>query len=371
MTSLSEAPPTDRVVRARESWSGQRKVAPIRVWAWVGAGVLALQAYIYAAWIVSGNATPTPTGPTPVPGWMRIAAHTWEVVGITAFLAFLWFLVIRPWRRNGRLTLDGLFILAFLSLQWQDPVINYTQAWYSENSVFFNLGSWTSNIPGWSSPNGHLMPQPVLWTVPAYIWLLFGGVMVINRVMAGIQRRCPRLSNPGLIGITWLIVGTVDLLLEPMLTRLGFYHFGGSIRWLTINAGTYYQFPIYEAAMMGGLVTAWACVRYFRDDHGRTLADRGIEQMRVTGGRLTAVRGLALVGLLNVVFLAVYNIPAQFFGLHADTWPTDITTRSYFTNGLCGEGTTYACPGPGVPIPRRGSRHLTPDGSLSMDPMPS
>jgi hypothetical protein len=147
--------------------------------------------------------------------------------------------------------------------------------------------------------------------------------------------------------------------------RLGFYQLGGSISWLTLFRGHYYQFPIYEAFFMSAIWTGWASLRYFRNDRGQTLTDRGIEQLRVNGGRRTGVRFLALVGAFNLVFVLFYNIPIQFFALHADSWPTDITTRSYMTNGICGDGTEYACSGADIPIPRSGSRHVTPQGDLS------
>jgi hypothetical protein len=169
----------------------------------------------------------------------------------------------------------------------------------------------------------------------------------------------------------WVMFVVVDLLVEPQMARLGFWSFGGSISWLTLFHGHYYQFPIYESLFISAMWTAWAAIRFFRDDSGHLITDRGIEKLRVQGGKRTCVRFLALVGAFNIAFLLLYNIPIQVFALNADSWPTDVTQRTYMTNGLCGVGTSYACSGPSVPIPRPGSVHLTPEGTLSPGRQPA
>lgn len=66
---------------------------------------------------------------------------------------------------------------------------------------------------------------------------------------------------------------------------------------------------------------------------------------------------------MNVVF-AGYNLGFGLVGLHGGPVPEDILRRPYFTNGLCGPGTGYSCPGPDVPIPRPSSRHMDHNGNL-------
>jgi hypothetical protein len=79
---------------------------------------------------------------------------------------------------------------------------------------------------------------------------------------------------------------------------------------------------------------------------------------RRTGG--IGIRLLAIVGACNVCFALSYNVPVQIFGIHQGTWIDDVQERSYLTGGICGPGTDYACPGPGRPIHRNDSIHLTP-----------
>ena len=59
-----------------------------------------------------------------------------------------------------------------------------------------------------------------------------------------------------------------------------------------------------------------------------------------------------------------YNLPMGLVSMHADPWPKDVLKRSYFTNGMCGPGTTYACAGPDVPLARPHSADVSPTGEL-------
>lgn len=347
--------------------SAQPRFAPVQVWAAVGALFLALETYVFAAWIVSGEATPTPTGPTPVPTSMQVAVRSFEVLSLVFFAAFVYVFVVRPWRREGRITLDGLFVIMFMTLYWQDPILNYSQFWFTYNGAFVNLGSWSSKIPGWLAPQGHRFVEPLILPV-VYVWLFFGLAVFGCTVMRKAHQRWPRLSGFGLVMICLALLFSIDLLLEPPVVALGIESYPGAMKGLSIFPGTVGQFPLYESLLLGGWMTAYAALRYFRDDRGHTLAERGIDQVRTTPRRATLLRFLALVGIGNVIFIVTYNIPYQVFALHADTWPKQIQTRSYFTHGMCGPGTEYACSSPRVPVPRPNSAHLGPDGNLVVPP---
>src|SRR3954447_26040529 len=103
---------------------GERRFRPVLLWAGFGAFFLALQAYIYTGLISSGEATRTPAGPTPIPTGMKLAIHSWEVGSAVASLVILYYFLIRPWRRERRLTLDGILCLTAFTIFWQDTIIN-------------------------------------------------------------------------------------------------------------------------------------------------------------------------------------------------------------------------------------------------------
>jgi hypothetical protein len=327
---------------------------------------VALQLFIYTAWLTSGDVRRTPDGPDAVPHWMQVVAHTWEIGGLFVVSGFVYFVLVRPWRRDRRFPLDGYFMLGFLSIYWQDMLMNYTQHWVTQNTTFWlQRGSWNAEIPGWLSPHGNLIPEPIALVAPQYLYFLFGGIMVSCWVMRKAKERRPQLGVAGLLLVAYLFFVAFDLLMEPPLMRLGMFAYPGAIRSLSLFPGKYYQFPIYEAPMFAITLTALAAVRYFKNDRGQTLAERGTENLRAGPRRTGVVRGLALVGVLNVIYLFSYMVPVQWFALHADPWPADIVnSRSYLTDGLCGRGTTYRCSGPDTPIPRPGSDHVDPEGRL-------
>jgi len=331
-------------------------------WATLGGVLLAVEAWALAGWVVSGDASSTPTGADPVPGHMKVAIHGAEAVSVVAFVVFVALVVVRPWRREGRITLDGLFCLAFFTVFWQDTFSNFFQHWFSYNAEFIDLGSWDSHVPGWLAPHGNLVAAPLFLHL-AYVWGIFGAALLGCVVLRRAKTRWPRLGPAGLMGIAFGFFVVVEGLAEPGMLLSGFATYPGSIRWLTLFDGHYYQFPINEWLLFALAWASWCCLRFFRDDHGHTIAERGLERVGLRGARRTGLRFLALVGATNAAFLVCYSLPNALFGLYADPWPADVTSRSYFSY-LCGPTTAYSCPGPGVPIPRRGSSHLGPDGRL-------
>lgn len=364
MTMLGERPPVPAASSGRTTEVEEKTFKPVKLWAVIGVAFLALEIWALTGWIVSGNATPTPVGSSEVPLYMKVFIRTWEVVAFPALGVFLWHFMIKPWRREGRITTDGLFCLVFATIWWQDPMSNYIVPYFTYNAYLVNYGTWISNIPGWILPNAHKIAEAPIWTFPIYVYLVFGLAVTGNVVMRKAKARWPQLSKAGLFGVCFAFFFVVDIILEPILMFMGFWSYPGIVKELSLFYGNYYQFPLYEALLWGGVWACWSSLRYFRNDKGETVAERGIEELKVGPRAKTGVRFLALAGICNFAFLFVYNIPQQFFALNADPWPEDIAKRSYFTNGLCGEGTEYACAGPHTPMARRDSARVSPDGKL-------
>jgi hypothetical protein len=339
------------------------RLVPAAVWATIGGLFLVFEVYLLGAWLLSGPER-TPIGPDPLPGWMEIAVRAFEIGGLIAFAAVFYLVIIRPFRRLGRLSADGILALALITLWWQDPLSDYFVPWFTYNTAFTNWGSWLGHVPGVLLPNAERFADSPVWTLPMYLYLVFGSTILGCAFMRWARRRWPGLSTVGLIGVTALFFFTFDLTLESICMRLGFWAYPGAISWLTMFHGHYYQLPLTEVLIITPWWTSFTCIRYFKNDKGETLAERGLERLRVQGKRRTGVRFLALVGIYNIAFLAFYNIPAAVQGLWASPWPQDILERRYLTNGLCGPGTDYACPGPGLPINRPDSVHVSPDGRL-------
>lgn len=322
-------------------------------WAVAGGLIVAMMAFVFARWFLSGRAIPTDPGPDPISlvelrfiFWVQIVAI---VMGIVAFLGF----VILPWRRQGRMTTTGMLYVCWLTLFFQDPMMSYSSAALFYNSHMVNLGSWTLGaMPGWMSPNGNNLPEPLLLIIVGYTIIGYSLCFPVLAVLNSIKARFPRLSRFRLaaIGIATLIL--LDTIFESLLLRTGVYAYPAGIRWMTLFAGQTYQFPLSEGLTYGGgVIGSTLVLLLYRDDRGETWVERGLDKVRLgTSGRQW-VKFLALLAYVHVCMFAFFFVPTQWFALHADAFPTGYP--SYMTNGLCVYGDDRKhCPGPGVSMPR-------------------
>lgn len=361
-TTTTASPGASRRPRLQPTDSAA-KGDTVKWWARIGALFVALTLYQWGSWILGGNLESNPRR-GPVPGWQLAFARFEEVLGPVVALLFVYFFIYKPWRSERRVTLDGLLIIVFLQM-WalQDPWVDYLRPWSLYSTVWTNIGCPQCHAPGWLSPK--TMSEPILFMWGAYLGALLGAIIVANRIMSAAKRRWPHISTIKLVGIAFAFLCLMDFFMESAWLLTGAYTYGGAVRGLSLWAGRYYQFPVYEIVLWGAAWTALACVRFFRNDKGQTVAERGIDELRTSAGRETGLRLLALIGICNVIFLA-YNISVNIAGLHADNYPRSILSRAYLTGNMCGAYTETACPGPQVPIPvGPDSARVTPHGTVA------
>lgn len=335
---------------SRWSPDGARRVVAVKWWAAVGGVALAVQIGLYSTWIASGPVR-TPSGPTPVPDWMRISVRGWEIASVVLGLVVLMRFVVGPWRRERRLTLDGMLVIALFLNFWQEPLANYGGYWAVWNTEFVQFGSWLGSVPGGLVHNPSRFAEPVLFAFPGYAWIGLFAAMSLNVAMGRIHRRHPRMGRLGLFGTAWVFAFPALLVAEGLWLRLGLFSFPGGIRWLTLFRGHYYQIALNEIICFSVVLAGWATLRYCTDDRGLTFAEKGSEDVHATPRRRTAMRLLAVIGAVNAIYFVGYNVPHYWFATHADSWPQDVQNRSYLTNGLCGPGTDFDCRGPRLPNP--------------------
>ncbi len=346
----------------------QSKVKPVTIWAAVGGALLVLQLYVWIRWITGPYFERVPAGPSDPPMYMKVPLMANAIVLWRRLCRFaIWWFIVRPWRRERRITLDGMLLVSMGLMFFQDPLLNYFNTWCTYNTWLFNRGSWSPYIPGWVSPEepGHQVPEPLLTNVPGYAY----GVLLITIVgcwvMRKIKARWPNISNLRLIVVTYAFTFVLDFVMEGcFLLPIGLFTYPGAIRAVSINAGTYYQWPVYEGLMWGGVQAALCCLRYFTDDRGRTVVERGLDRVRGGVVKQQFIRFLAIFAGVSACFFFLYNVPAQWFGMHADPWPEDVQQRSYFNGGTCGAGSDQPCPNPVLPLPTRRSGYINNDGRL-------
>lgn len=337
----------------------------VQIWAFFGAALLILQLYVWFQWITGPYFVPVPTGVSDPPMYMKVMLGINAGVLVCGLPFAIWYFWIRPWRRERKITFDGMLMLATGLMVFQDPLLNYFNTWCTYNTWLWNMGAWTSHIPGWVSPEepGRMVSEPLLNNFIGYGYGVVLTVILGCWVMGKIKARLPNISNLRLIGLTYVYAILFDFVMEGLiLLPMGFYTYPGAIQALSINAGTYYQYPIYEGFMWGGVETAICCLRYFTDSQGRSIVERGLDD--VSGGfvRQQLTRFLAIFAAVSASFFFIYMVPAQWLGMHADPWPEDIQKRSYFIGGICGEGTDKLCPHPALPVPTKKSGYVDKDG---------
>lgn len=341
---------------------------PVVLWGAFGAVMLAFIVYVWVSWITGPYFERVPAGPSDPPTWMKAELIVQMVLCTGSIFALIGWFTIRPLVKQRRMTLDGMLMIIFFTFWFQDPLSAYTGHWFTYNAWMPNMGSWVAEVPGWGSfgEPGAMIPEPYLWTAGVYVWssalVVFLGCWFMRKCKA----RWPWMTRYHLIAACFGLMVVVDLVLEAIIWMpLGTYQYPGAGH-LAINEGTYYQFPIWEAPLFGAFLTGIACLRYFRNDKGETWAERGVSKIETGPKRKQLLRFLALLGAGHAMFLALYNIPAAMFvSTHTTEWPADIQKRSYFTDGICGDGTGRLCPGGSLPLQKgKDSYAVSPDGEL-------
>jgi hypothetical protein len=337
--------------------------APARspvVWLWAAAGAASTSVILWAvsAWMLSDDFKTSPRGPDPISHTRLVALHLFEAAVFGGGLVMLWTFLVRPRLRERRFTFDGMMIVAVLLMYFYDPLDNYFNYTFSYNAHFLNFASWARYIPGLQAPNQNLFPEPFLVMGGFYAIFMFGSAVFGCWYMRRVRARHPALTNLGLFARLFAVVLVLDLVVENVFMRTQFAAYPGTVHSLSLFPGKYYQFPLYEPFIIALYVMGITALRWFRDDRGQSVAERGMETLRLGDRSRTAVRFLAVTGFVHVWFIVGYFVPYNFFALKADTFPP---LPSYLRAGICGQGTGYACPSDSVPIPHGKSLHVAPD----------
>jgi hypothetical protein len=345
----------------------QRPTRPVQLWALLGAVIVAFELYVWIRWLTGPYFKAVPSGPSSPPAAMKVILSVWTGVICAGFPVSIYFFLIRPWRRERRITLDGMLLISCAFLFFQDPLLNYIKPFSTYNTWMWNRGAWTAYVPGWSSfeKPGAQVAEPFLMNAPGYAFGVLLCTMLGCWFMRKFKARWPQLSNAGLIGVTFVWAVLFDVVMEGFfLMPMGLFTYPGAIKGLSINAGHYYQWPVYEGFMWGAVQTGLCSIRFFTNDRGQTFVEKGLET--VPGGviRQQFTRMLALIAVTSTAFFVFYNIPVQLFALHQQSWPADITKRSYFLDGICGQGSGRACPDPSLPASTNGSGYIDENGKF-------
>ena len=338
---------------------------------------LALAAVVIAIVVVAVNArhgavaerikNPAVTGaPRPVPPlwgfdhWLALHQIGTVFMMVTLITAFVW-----AWRRYPRHPIL-LMVLVTTVLIWQDPIMNWAPyAVYNPQ-----LWHWPET---WAlvSLSPTVEPFIVVGYATFYMLPFFPAVWLLRRLQARRPVEAFVWRHP-LVSLSLLIfaIGFVfDAMLEMFLVRTQLYIYSQVVPFGSFAAGKWYQFPLIWEASLVTLVMIPAGVLLYRDDTGRTQAEKLAH--RVGGFRARPALGAFLVmfAIINVAYFAYGGGYALMRGLKLTTavacpWPFP-EAKVYDPNAFYEKN---GQPGPYFPGIWSGWQSAQPDGRPHVTP---
>jgi Spirocyclase AveC-like len=318
--------------------------------AWTGAAFIAITIWIWLRWITSTQFRPVDPGPDPIPRYEYLMLVGLQIAGALLTVWLVWYYVIKPRLRTGKFSSDAIIVLVLPLMCFQDPFFNYSQNWFTYNAYLLNMGAWTGDIvPGWLGAHGDRFAEPFVVGY-GYLFWIFSVMLFGSWCFDKFRQIWPSISRARFLLLCLLFCTLLDFAIEYACVRVGWYAMPGAWQAVSLHAGTRYQISGIEVLMVGFQTTWWVAFRYFKDDRGYTIAEKGIDSLKLSPLKHFWLRYFAVAGALGLIGL-IYTIPIQWQAQHTDVWPPGIP--SYFTT-VCPEYKfdRKLCGGPGVPMHR-------------------
>jgi Spirocyclase AveC-like len=253
------------------------------------------------------------------PQWM-----TKLQVGTVVTMCLVVILCVVMWRRHPKHPVL-LMAVACTAIVWMDPIMNWAP--YAVYNPL--LWHWPESWPLVSlSPT--IEPLVVFGYVTFYLLPFFPAIYVLHRLQRGRPIASFVWRHP-LISLALLIfaLGFVfDALLEIFSIRAGLYIYSQVIPFGSVFVGKPYQFPLIWESALVTLVMIPAGVLLYRDDTGKTQAEK--LAMRI---RWSVFRGRPAVATFSVMF-AILMVAYSIYGL------------GYAVIRWTGAASSVACPYP-------------------------
>ena len=204
------------------------------------------------------------------------------------------------WRRHPR---HPVLLMALVTtiLVWQDPIMNWAPyAVYNPQ-----LWHWPETWPLVSmSPT--VEPFIVIGYATFYMAPFFPAIWILRRLQARRPATSFMWRHP-LVSLAALIypIGFVfDAFLEIFLVRTQLYIYSQVPRFGSFAAGDWYQFPLIWESSLVCLVMIPAGVLLYRDDTGRTVAEKLGQRVRWFHGRPALGAFLVMTVVINIAYFA-------------------------------------------------------------------
>lgn len=287
---------------------------PATFLALIGAVWLAASVVIATRWVASDEFRPAPRiGPDVMEPWRLVSLRVFEIISLAVMAGFIWGCVIQPLRRNGRIGLDGKFVIGGIVCFIIDAFLNVQQYLFAWNSYNVNRGVWVHFMPfhGADAPNRYA--ESLLWGPPMYIYFCAGVAIVACHEARRVRLRWPSISKFRLYVFIFIGEFLFDFVVENTVIRTTHaYAFAKTYEPLTLWAGKFYQFPIYESVLVAlvGCLFTWA--RMEAEERPSPI-EAGAERWRPA--LQPHIRNLAVLGFCILTLFFVYHLPLNWLGL--------------------------------------------------------
>jgi hypothetical protein len=254
-----------------------------------------------AARIKNPNVHGAPRPVRPLFGWTHWITFLQFSTVVAMVLIVVTFVVL--WRLKPY---HPILLMAIVctTLVWQDPIMN----WAPYAAYNPQLWHWPETWPLVSlSPT--VEPFIVVGYVMFYLAPFFPAIWVLrrlqrNRSVDSFVWRHPLISLALLIYVFGFIYDAVQ---EILLIRTQLYIYTQVIPFGSVFTGTTYQFPLLWESSLVTAVMIPAGVLLYRDDTGRTVAEKLGQRVRAFRGREVLGTFVAMFLILNAAYFFLYG----------------------------------------------------------------
>jgi len=244
--------------------------------------------------------------PRPVHYLLGLSSSTWltiNQIGTIVAMSIVVAAFVIAWRRHPRHPVL-LMVMVTTLIVWQDPIMNWAPyAVYNPQ-----LWHWPEDWPLVSlSPT--VEPFVVFGYAMFYATPYFPAIWILRRIQArrpvdSFVWRHPLICLAGLI----LVIGFIfDAFLEISMIRTGLYIYDQVIPFGSLFAGTPFQFPLLWESLSVTFVMIPAGVLVYRDDTGRTVAEKLAQRARIFAGRPALGTFVVLFIILSAAYFFAYG----------------------------------------------------------------
>jgi hypothetical protein len=242
--------------------------------------------------------------PRPIPN-VGEAAHIANYIRVTQYGClvtvgiFLAFCVIGWIIRPGHPLI--MMFAAGAAIMWQDPMMNWAPyAVYDPR-----LWHWPTDWP-WVRTSPSIEPFIVAGYPLFYVGPSLLGIFILRRLQRWLPKDTVFSRHPLLsVAVITFIVGfAYDAQLETGLVKNQLYIYTQVIPWGSLYTGKYYQFPLIWESTFVTFVMVPPAVLLYRDDTGRTQAEKLAQRLRMFATRPVLATFVVMFGILNVAYFA-------------------------------------------------------------------